>query len=292
MERVAVILNPLAGNGKLNNIKDQVERILEDTFSEVTIYQTTDAGDGATYVKQVANQVDLIVAAGGDGTIHEVINALAPLPARPAFAIIPGGTSNDFSREIGMLQQPLKAAQQITNKKTKWIDVGQSNDHYFLNFWGIGLITQVSETVDNNSKQNMGRLAYYLRTIQTLGKRRSFHIDLSTPDYEITDDAVMVIVGNGSYTGGIRAFFPEANIEDGLLDVLIIKEASLQAFWSMLQSRVGIEDGYPEGIIALQASEIRIDATPKQAIDCDGERGSVTPSTISVLPKHIEMVIG
>ncbi|MFB1051333.1 diacylglycerol kinase family protein [Paraliobacillus sp. JSM ZJ581] len=292
MERVAVIFNPAAGNGKLGELQNEIQETLETTFSTVMIYQTNRPGDGADLVQRVANDVDLIIAAGGDGTVHEVINALAPLTSRPAFAIIPGGTSNDFSREIGMIQDSLKAAEQISCKKTKWIDIGQSDQHYFLNFWGIGLITQVSETVDLESKQNIGRLAYYLKTIQSIGKVNAFHFKIETEKETITDNAVMVIIGNGTYIGGIRAFFPEGDIQDGLFDILIIKEASVQAFFSMFQSKVGIQTQNMEGIIPLQAKNVKIETMPYQKIDCDGERKSETPSTIKVLPKHIEIVIG
>ncbi|CQR46463.1 Putative lipid kinase BmrU [Paraliobacillus sp. PM-2] len=292
MKRVAVIFNPAAGNGVLGKLEDQIKEILETDFSDVVIYKTNQPGHGANVVKKLGSHVDLVIAAGGDGTVHELINALAPLPVRPAFAIIPGGTSNDFSREIGMLQQPIRATEQITAKQTKWIDIGQSDQHYFLNFWGIGLITQVSETVDSNSKQNIGRLAYYLKTIQSMNKVNGFQFKIETEKETIEDDAVMIIVGNGTYIGGIRALFPQGDIQDGLFDVLIIKEASVQAFLSMLQSKVGIQNQNMEEIIPLQENRIKIQTTPNQKIDCDGERKSDTPSTIKVLPKHIQMIIG
>ncbi|WP_182199639.1 diacylglycerol/lipid kinase family protein [Paraliobacillus salinarum] len=292
MNRVAVIFNPASGNRKLAQLQEEIKEILETAFTEVKMYQTKKSGDGAEIVRQVYKAVDLIIAAGGDGTVHEVINSLAPLDSRPAFAIIPGGTSNDFSREISMVQQPLKAAHQISVKKTKWIDVGQSDHHYFLNFWGIGLITEVSETVDSDSKQNIGRLAYYLKTIQSIGKANVFNVKVETEAETVTDEAVMVIVGNGTYIGGIRAFFPNGDIQDGLFDILIVKEASIQSFFSMIQSKVGIQTQNMEGIIPLQAKRVTIETTPSQKIDCDGERKSETPSTIQVLPKHIEMVIG
>lgn len=291
MESVAVILNPKSGDGSLGELREQIKETLEQGFSNVQIYDTAEPGDGARIVRNIAGQLDLIIAAGGDGTVHEILNALAPLDDRPAFAIIPGGTSNDFSREIGMLQQPVKAAQQIIEKHSKYIDIGQADQHYFLNFWGIGLITQVSEAVDSNSKKSMGRLAYYLRTIQSLGSERTFHLKLETEQQKLEEQAVMVIVGNGTYTGGIRAFFAEGDIQDGLFDILIIKEASMQAFWSMLQSKVGGQHRQMEGVIPLQAQEIKIETNPSQTIDCDGERTSHTPSTIKVLPKHINMIV-
>lgn len=292
MKKVAVIFNPNSGKGKLLQLKDKIINTLERAYEEVTFYETKQPGDGANFVEEVSSQVDLIIAAGGDGTVNEVINAIAPLETRPAFAIIPGGTSNDFSREIGMLQNPLKATEQIANKETKMIDIGQTDQNYFLNFWGIGIITQVSETVDSNSKQNIGRLAYYLSTLQTIGEEKPFHLKIESENEIWEDEAVMLIVGNGTYTGGIRAFFPEGSIDDGLLDVLVIKEASLPTFWSILQSRVDNKGQMNEGIKTFQTKRITVETNPKQNIDCDGERQNQTPSTITVLPNHIKMVVG
>lgn len=292
MEKVAVIFNPTAGKAKLTQLKDKILRELEGGFQDVSFYETKQSGDAAIFVKQVAKKVDLIIAAGGDGTVNEVINAIAPLETRPAFAIIPGGTSNDFSREIGMLQNPIKAVEQIKKKNTKMIDIGQSDNDYFLNFWGVGIITQVSETVDADSKQNIGRLAYYLRTLQTIGEVKSFQLKIETDNDSWEDEAVMLIIGNGTYTGGIRAFFPQGSIHDGLLDVLVIKEASLPIFWSMLQSKVDNKMQENEGIRAFQTKEITIHTNPKQTIDCDGERKNMTPTAIGVLPGHIQMIVG
>ncbi|GGM35270.1 bis(5'-nucleosyl)-tetraphosphatase [Paraliobacillus quinghaiensis] len=292
MNKVAVILNPVSGNGKVQRFKDQIVVTLRDSFQSVTIYETQQSGDGTSIVERVASSVDLIVVAGGDGTVNEVVNAIAPLEERPAFAIIPGGTSNDFSREIGMLQHPLKAAEQIAHKNSMWVDVGKSDHYYFLNFWGIGLITQVSETVDIGSKQNIGRLAYYLRTLQTIGGENPFHLKVETDTDTWEGEAVMLLVGNGTYTGGIRAFFPEGSIKDGLLDVLLIKETSLQTFWEILQSRVSNQIQNKEGIITFQTPKITITADPEQTIDCDGERQNKTPSTVGILPKHIKMIVG
>ena len=106
--KIAVILNPNAGNKKLIESIDLICNRLRTIFSEVKLYETEAPGQGREIVKEIASDVDVIVGAGGDGTIYELINALAPLERRPIFAILPGGTCNDFSRAIGMNQNPLK----------------------------------------------------------------------------------------------------------------------------------------------------------------------------------------
>lgn len=292
MNKVAVFINPKAGQGKLTNIQSNLKAILKEGFTEVELYNLTKLDNPAATIPSIAADVDLAIAAGGDGTVHQLLNVIAPLDQRPAFAIIPGGTSNDFSRQINMSQDPLEACHQINRQQIKAIDIGKSNQDYFLNFWGIGLITQVSASVDRQAKQNMGRLAYYLRALQTIGEERPFHVTIRTDDQSIKEEAVMVIIGNGSYTGGMKVFFPEGSINDGIFEILVIKEASIKSLWSILQAKTKTDFYHDQGIITCQAKQIELTANPIQEIDCDGERGKYTPTTISVLPKHINMLIG
>ncbi|HEX7064967.1 MAG TPA: diacylglycerol kinase family protein [Bacillales bacterium] len=293
MEKAAVIYNPAAGQNKLAQSIGTIMGKLLGNFREVSIYRTEKAGDGASYTERVAEEVDLLIAAGGDGTVNEVINALCPLENRPAFAIIPGGTSNDFSRAIGMAQDPVKATDQLVEKHIKSIDVGKTDERYFLNFWGIGLITQISETVDSESKGIFGRFSYYIRTMQNLSQVESFHLQVRSEDFEFDGEADMLIVGNGTFTGGIQAFFPKGNIQDGLLDVLLIKDMPLHPLLSVFQAKMDEEFlENEEGLVYFQTDKLQVTATPKQTVDCDGERSHSTPSEISILPNHLNMLVG
>lgn len=293
MEKVSVILNPAAGQQKLAQSLDTIANKLIENFREVSFYKTERPGDGGKYAEQAAEDVDLLIVAGGDGTVHEVANALCKLEKRPVFAIIPGGTSNDFSRAIGMSQNPVKAVDQLLERHIEPIDVGATDKQFFLNFWGIGLITQVSSMVDPETKGTLGRLSYYISTAQNIGDVEPFHLNIHADSYRNECEAAMLIVGNGPFTGGIRAFFPQSDIQDGLLDVLLIKETSLQTLWSMLRSKVA--SAFPEdqeGIVYLQTDSLTVETEPSLPIDCDGERENRTPSEIRILPGYLEMIVG
>lgn len=293
MDKATVIFNPAAGQGRLKQHIDDIKKKLRSTFHDVSVYETEESGDGARFVKQLEGQTDAIIAAGGDGTVHEIAGALCSLENRPVFGVIPGGTCNDFSRAIGIRQNPLQAADQLSQKQIKSIEVGRAGDSYFLNFWGIGLITQVSSQIDSNTKESFGRLAYYISAAQNLADNRSFHVKLESGSYQYDDDAVMVLVGNGPFTGGVRAFFPRIDMADGQLDVLLVKEASLHMIWSILRSKMTY--AFPEddeNIVHFRTSELRISTDPEQSIDCDGERKGTTPTTISALPQHLQVLAG
>ncbi|WP_017472362.1 diacylglycerol/lipid kinase family protein [Amphibacillus jilinensis] len=293
MDKVAVLMNKNAGKGQLADSQQAIAKVLESRFAEVVFYDMAQFSDRTKAILQILKQFDLVIIAGGDGTVHEVVNIVAPLPHRPTLAIIPAGTANDFSRQINMPQDPIEAAQTILALKKQSVDIGKTEQRYFVNFWGIGLITQASQSIDARSKQNIGKLAYYLQAIQSVGQVTPFKLTLQTQDKVIEDQAVMVIIGNGSYTGGVRALLPKANISDGLFEVLVIKEASIQTVLSILQSRkASVDHQELEGVIALQTHCLSISTEPSQTIDCDGESDGQTPTEIVVLPKHIEMIVG
>lgn len=109
-------------------------------------------GDATKYCQEFASKVDLIIVFGGDGTVFECTNGLAPLEIRPTLAIIPGGTCNDFSRTLGVPQNIAEAAKLITKEHVKPVDVAKANGQHFLNFWGIGLVSEVSNNIDAEEK--------------------------------------------------------------------------------------------------------------------------------------------
>lgn len=293
MEKVAVIYNPAAGQGKLEQSMETIQDTLEKAFEEVAFFQTKNPGDGAEFVNKISEEMDVVIAAGGDGTVHEVAGALCCLKKRPVFGVIPGGTCNDFSRAIGLHQNPVKAAEQLAERIVKEIEVGRTEEGYFLNFWGIGLITQVSSQINENTKDSFGRLAYYISTAQNLKDPKPFHVSLKSKDYNYEGDAVMVLVGNGPFTGGVRLFFPRIDMADGKVNVLLVKDASLPMIWSIMRSKMNaqlpLED---ENIVYFRTDQVNVHTDPPQKVDCDGERRGETPVVISAMPKHLKVLVG
>ncbi|MCM3619405.1 diacylglycerol kinase family lipid kinase [Sutcliffiella horikoshii] len=294
MRKVAVIVNPNAGNKKLINSIEKIEEMLLSQFEEVAIHETKKEGDGAKLVEQMAGDVDLLIGAGGDGTIYELVNALAPLERRPVFAIIPGGTCNDFSRTLGINQHPVKAVEQILEQNTQKVDIGRSDNRYFMNFWGIGLVSKVSDNIDSGTKQLLGRISYYIGAGQTVLEEEPFHLKIESETNSYEGDAVMLLIGNGSFLGGIQSFFPYSSVQDGDLDVLIIKQTSIAHLWTWLQTRLQNEAPTEENddLVYFRAKELKVEASPNQVIDTDGEKLSDTPATVTILPNHLEVIVG
>jgi diacylglycerol kinase (ATP) len=292
MKRIVVINNPAAGNQELHRDLDQIAARFKALADEVTVIRTNRPGDGARAIRQLAPDADLIVAAGGDGTVHECVNALCPMEKRPCFAILPGGTCNDFSRTLGMSQNHLEAAEQILEMKIRPVDVGKHGDRYFLNFWGVGLITRVSEQINSETKKRWGRLAYYLSALQKLGLKETFRLDVTSEGFRYSGDATMMLVGNGTHVGGMNMYFPQSNVEDGFLDVLIVRELSFESLWSLLVSRITDQLPTSGDLLCFRAQELSVYTDPIQTVDMDGEKNATTPARLSVLPGHLRMVTG
>ncbi|MDM8102680.1 MULTISPECIES: diacylglycerol/lipid kinase family protein [Oceanobacillus] len=295
VKKVALIINPNAGKQKLAQQLDKIQSRLTEIFEEVTILQTKKEGDGERFVEKHAEEVDLLIAGGGDGTVFEIMNALVPLKNRPVFAILPGGTCNDFSRTLGISQKPIEALEQIIMQKRMQVDVGKYGENYFLNFWGIGIISKVAEEMDEANKQVFGRVSYYLNTSRLAFQNEAFALKLHSEEFDYDEKAELLVVGNGSFLGGIQSFFPNADVQDGKFDVLIVKEAKLKYLKKWLEAK--IQDDYPENekdddIIYFRTNRLEVSTSPEQNIDCDGEFLNKTPATIEVLPKHLDMIYG
>jgi YegS/Rv2252/BmrU family lipid kinase len=293
LNRAAIILNPNAGQGRLQKQWDQVLEGLNNGFTDVKVYETNEPGDGAVYVKKLQHEADVIIAAGGDGTVHEVAEAIAALEGQiPAFGILPGGTCNDFSRALGMNQDPVIAAQQLSQKQMRHIDIGEFGGEYFTNFWGIGLITHVSESIDPNTKDKFGRLSYYLSAAKSLQTWEPFDLKVQSEEFSFEGEAAMFLAVNGPFTGGIKPFFPNTDLQDGKLDCLIIEKPSVSFIWDVLQNRLTDTSVEGEGYHYFQSSEIEIQTTPPQLIDCDGERKDRTPSIIKCMKQKLHTLTG
>ncbi|WP_080873741.1 diacylglycerol/lipid kinase family protein [Oceanobacillus timonensis] len=295
MKKVALIINTQSGKQQLARKLDKITSRLNEAFEETAVYQSEQEGDGKRLVEKHAEEVDLLIAGGGDGTVFEIMNALAPLKKRPVFAILPGGTCNDFSRTLGISQKPLEALEQIIRQKRIQVDVGKYGEHYFLNFWGIGIISKVAEEMDEANKQIFGRVSYYLNTSKLAFKNEAFALKLASKELDFDEKAELLVVGNGSFLGGIQSFFPNADVQDGKFDVLIVKEAKLKYLKKWLEAK--IQDDYPENekdddIIYFRTNRLEVSASPEQNIDCDGEFLNKTPTIVEVLPKHLEMIYG
>lgn len=231
----------------------------------------------------------LVVAAGGDGTMNEVLQGIcqvnatkAPGEPHTALGVLPVGTMNVFSLELGLPSADLTACwQQIASGSTREIDLWQANEQYFVQLAGVGFDAEIIQETTWESKKRFGPLSYVMSAMQVLGRKPpvlSVHVE-GRPALH----GSVVLVGGGKHYGGPVPVFPKASNQDGLLDVLIFRGLGGWEFAQML--RAILEGGYEpaEDIDYLQLREFTVTAEPEAPIEVDGEL-SADPTPVSFRP--------
>jgi len=193
----------------------------------IEVRLTWEKGDARRFVSE-ANKVDLLIAAGGDGTVNEVVHGLMDLPeaARPSLGIVPLGTANDFAIGCGIPADPAKALALSMKGEGAQIDVGKANDHWFINAASSGFGAEITATTSPDLKRLLGPAAYTMMGAILAINLHHYQGRLILPEREITGSSPVAIVGNGRQTGGGLQVAPRAYIDDGLLDVLVVRQIS------------------------------------------------------------------
>ena len=194
IKRARIIYNPTSGRELFKkNIADVLIK-LEQAGYETSVHATTCEGDATAAARTaVERRYDLVVAAGGDGTLNEVINGLAEQEFRPKLGIIPMGTTNDFARALGIPRDIKEAVKVIVKGETLPVDIGKMNDKYFMNIAGGGRLTELTYDVPSKVKTMIGQLAYYLKGIEMLPSLKATNVHIEY-DGKIFEGEVMLFL--------------------------------------------------------------------------------------------------
>ena len=220
--RMKIILNPTAGRGKGKNAQQIIEDVLRESFVEYDIELTKGPGLALELAKKaVKDGYNTVVAAGGDGTVNQVLNGLAE--SGIPMAVLPCGTGNDFAAMLGMPKDLKESMQQILNGSIGQVDLCKVNDHYFISSVGVGFDGQVAHTVNNSFPYLRGMIVYILGVLKTIFSYRGHHLRITIDGKTTELDALLVAIANSkSYGGGLK-IAPDALINDGLLDICTAK---------------------------------------------------------------------
>ncbi|ASS71795.1 YegS/Rv2252/BmrU family lipid kinase [Bacillus atrophaeus] len=290
-QKALLIYNGNAGKKNTEKTLGSVVPILSQSIDELIIKPTRRKDDAYQFCKTLDDTIDILFVLGGDGTVHECINGIAVLDKKPAVGILPGGTCNDFSRELGIPQNLQKAAEALVSGEKISVDVCKMNDRFFLNFWGIGLITETSNNINETEKALFGKISYFTSALRTVSSAQPFPVKLNIDGEEREDEAVMLLVMNGQYIGTNRIPLPDASITDGLADILICRSTNLTALRELMNMEQGTFENFAGELSYIQASKVKIETESEMKVDTDGEVYTHTPGVIEVLKQHIEMLI-
>jgi diacylglycerol kinase (ATP) len=292
MKRARLIYNPTSGREILKRNLPEILQKLEMAGYEASCHATTGAGD-ATEAARIAveRKYDIVIAAGGDGTIHEVVNGLAEQEYRPRLGIIPAGTTNDFARALQIPRDIGVAVDIITKGELIPVDIGRINDRYFINIAGGGRITEITYEVPSKLKTMLGQLAYYLKGMEMLPSIKPSDVSIEYDGKLFEGEAMLFLVGLTNSIGGFEKLAPDASINDGLFSLLILKKTNLAEFIRIATLALRGEHVHDSNVIYTQANRIKVHATEKVQLNLDGEFGGLLPAEFENLYRHLEVFV-
>lgn len=292
-KRARVIYNPTSGRELLKSKMIDILGVFEKAGYETSAYATTPAPNSAKNeaIRAAKEGFDLVVAAGGDGTINEVVNGLAPLKKRPKMAIIPGGTTNDFARALRIPRDdPVAAAKVVLKDETFKMDIGQANQNYFMNIAGGGLLTELTYDVPSDLKTVFGYLAYLVKGAELLPRIKPIKMDLKYDGGHFRGKASMFLLAMTNSIGGLERVVPNASLDDGEFTLIIVKISNLLQIIQLLTEAInGKHLNDPRVIIQKTSKLVAKPINNKMEINLDGEYGGNAPMTFKNLKQHIEV---
>ena len=226
LRKALLVYNPKSGNSNLilNNFDLITTKLLKKGII-LTLYSIS--RDYDRLIEILKNEkYDIVILSGGDGTLSRCLTDMYNENIEfPEIAIFPTGTSNDLAKSLNLGEKIEDWINNILNKKSKFVDFGLINGNkIFLSSYAGGLFTKVSYATDKGLKKTFGKTAYYITGIDELKNIKNFDLKMQIDDNEeISEKAILYIILNGKNVGGFDELLQNANVDDGIMDILIVK---------------------------------------------------------------------
>lgn len=293
-KRCRIIYNPTSGREAMKNDLVDILNILENAGYETSAFATTPEPDSAKNeaMRAAKDGFNLIIAAGGDGTINEVVNGIAPLKHRPKVGIIPAGTTNDYARALKIPREnPIEAAKVIAKGQTVKMDIGKAGETYFVNIAAGGLLTELTYSVPSQLKSLFGYLAYLAKGAELLPRIKPINMHIEYDQGVYDGKASMFFLALTNSVGGFEQIVPDASLDDGKFTLIVVKTSNLieivQLIAMVLNGGKHINDSR---ILYVKTSKVVAKPVDeKMMINIDGEYGGDAPMTFKNYKQHIEM---
>lgn len=291
MGKTCIILNPKAGS--VRDLDDLVARLKRVPNAEIRL--TGRRSSAARFARTALRKGrDVIIAAGGDGTLNEVINGIGENLRDARVGLLPLGTGNDFARTIGVPTDLEAAIDLIVAGETRAVDlvrVTSDEVRYFVNVSAGGFSGLVNEKLTPEMKKTWGPLAYLRGAAAALSELRAYRTTLAFDNSEsLTLDLYNVVVANGRYVGGGTSIAPEASIDDGLLDIVLIPQRSAPEL-ALLAAQVALGTHLTSGAIVFRrAANLTVNSKPGMWFNVDGELVGNDPARFEILPRALRFL--
>ncbi len=291
--KALICYNPFSGKQKFEKYLNYVTKKLKTKYEEIQVFRSLYEKSITAYITNFASYYDLVIVAGGDGSLNEAINGFMNLEVRPVLAYIPVGTVNDVGNSLKLKKNIKGIVRIILNGKAVKIDVGKIENRYFLYGCGIGKFTNVSYDAPKTLKKRYGRLAYFIEAAKHLKDNEKMNLKIEVDGEEISEDFYVVLILNGTRIAGFnprRKIKPKFN--DGIFDLTLVSKAILRLSLYNLLFFFIFGEKYKIGIRNLRINKCKITSEEEIAYNVDGEFAfSKKEVTIEVVRRAISVVV-
>lgn len=290
IDKVLLFYNPNSGNGMF---KTHLDTIIHN-FQKNRMFIVPVRADRKDLLNKVFKSVEIndykkIIAAGGDGTLNTLVTAMIENDVDIPLAIMPSGTANDYAFYFDLPNTIDGMIKIAVNDHYTYSDVGEAGGKYFINVLAMGMLVDISQKTDPVSKNTLGVLSYYLKGVTEIPNLKPIHIKVTSEERTVETDMLFMLAMNGRSAGGFKRIAPDAEINDGLLDVIIFKN---MPFMELAPLFVNVMTGQHQDnkhVISFQTKAMHIESDHEIVTDVDGETGTPLPIDVSILPKRLRI---
>ena len=277
MDNILLIYNPRAGNTFFRYSLDYFIQEFEKKGYEIRVFRSAEPGQIQTYLEHCSlRDTAAVFAAGGDGTVQEVVNGLMERGSSLPVGVIPAGTQNDFARQLGLDQDVETAIRQLSQMKAEEKDLGEINGRYFIHSCRMGFLAATKQKVSLDMKNSLGRTAYYLKGVGQLTKARPFTVRIQVPGEEEEKSIEERLI-----------FLTVTLPGDGKLQIVGIRSGIYKMTKSLIQLK-----REEEGQVRLRGEEFLVETDhPGVAVDVDGEAETDLPLRLKIHPRALRFFV-
>lgn len=294
------IVNPTAGIKVLQNNVHVLSRLLlqQGVVTENDIFYTQKSGDAMKRAASLKKgEYDFVVAVGGDGTVSEVVNGIVDSKSEIPMTILGAGTTNDFVNALGMQSTPGAMLKVIKDFRVEDVDVGEMNGHYFMNVASGGMISEIAHKITNEQKSALGKLAYYVegvKEVSNLKNLKTAKLRYEWDEGAFDEETFLLVVCNSCQSGGFTKIAPYAKLNDGLLDVCIIRKINADdviPLFNKIQAGNHPNDPRTNYFTTSKLRVTKINEKDHFSLDRDGEDAGDMPMEVCIHKGLIKMIV-
>ncbi|MDA3974374.1 diacylglycerol kinase family lipid kinase [Enterococcus thailandicus] len=290
MQKALLVVNPSSGGEQAQEYEQLMQEKLKKMFDEVEVLHTKKAGDAKQFTRKATSEgYHSVFVMGGDGTVNEGISGISEQKYRPHFGFIPLGTVNDLARALGIPLEPKEAIKQLSIDSVKPLDIGKINSDYFMNVVAIGTIPEAINDVDSEKKTKLGKFAYFISGIKQLADMKTYSFQLKVDGKEEKIESSTLLIGLTNSIGGFETLIPNAEVNDGKLHLIYLKDTSfLTTLKTLPDLLAGVEES-TENLVykTCEKIEVSLQNQVELTTNVDGDEGEKLPVNIGILPQHI-----